>query len=136
MVAAPKCLGQAWFWAARQEGGPAEIPAAVGVWRLQPTRLRVSLSALQLHCRVLTIASGTDAVQNGLMPAPSPQERSLSERLQSAREQVLAVAHRHGARNLRIYGSVHRAPWPVVRIDPAATSTFWWIWSGAVLCWR
>lgn len=31
MVAAPKCLGQAWFWAARQEGGPAEIPSGVAV---------------------------------------------------------------------------------------------------------
>jgi predicted nucleotidyltransferase len=42
------------------------------------------------------------------MPAPSYQETSLSQRLQAAREQVLAVAHRHGARNLRIYGSVAR----------------------------
>ena len=42
------------------------------------------------------------------MPEASPQDRPLSQRLQSAREQVLAVAHRHGARNLRIYGSVAR----------------------------
>jgi predicted nucleotidyltransferase len=42
------------------------------------------------------------------MAAPSTQETSLSQRLQGAREQVLAVAHRHGARNLRIYGSVAR----------------------------
>lgn len=42
------------------------------------------------------------------MPPPPSQESSLSQRLQSAREQVLAVAYRHGARNLRIYGSVAR----------------------------
>jgi len=43
MVAAPECLGQAWFWAARQEGDPAGIPSGVGAWRLQPTLLRVWL---------------------------------------------------------------------------------------------
>ncbi len=42
------------------------------------------------------------------MAAPSNQANSLSRRLQAAREEVLAVAHRHGARNLRIYGSVAR----------------------------
>ncbi|MGB5239658.1 MAG: nucleotidyltransferase family protein, partial [Prochlorococcaceae cyanobacterium] len=54
------------------------------------------------------IALCGDAVQNGAMAAPSTQETSLSQRLLGAREQVLAVAHRHGARNLRIYGSVAR----------------------------
>ena len=43
MVAAAERLGQGWFWAARQEGDPAGIPSGVGVWRLQPTRLRVWL---------------------------------------------------------------------------------------------
>jgi predicted nucleotidyltransferase len=42
------------------------------------------------------------------MAAPSNQETSLSQLLQAAREEVLAEAHRHGARNLRIYGSVAR----------------------------
>jgi predicted nucleotidyltransferase len=42
------------------------------------------------------------------MAAHSTQETSLSQRLLDAREEVLAVAHRHGARNLRIYGSVAR----------------------------
>ncbi|MGB5240844.1 MAG: nucleotidyltransferase family protein [Prochlorococcaceae cyanobacterium] len=42
------------------------------------------------------------------MAAPSTQETSLSQRLLGAREEVLAVAHRHGACNLRIYGSVAR----------------------------
>ena len=42
------------------------------------------------------------------MPAPSTQETSPSQRLQAARDEVLAVAHRHGASNLRIYGSVAR----------------------------
>jgi predicted nucleotidyltransferase len=42
------------------------------------------------------------------MAAPSNQETSPFQRLQAAREAVLAVAHRHGARNLRIYGSVAR----------------------------
>lgn len=32
----------------------------------------------------------------------------LSKRLQAAREEVLAVAERHGAHNLRIFGSVAR----------------------------
>ena len=54
------------------------------------------------------IALSWDAVQNGSMAAPSNQETSLSQRLLDAREEVLAVAHRHGARNLRIYGSVAR----------------------------
>jgi uncharacterized protein len=42
------------------------------------------------------------------MAAPLTQENSLSQRLKAAREQVLAVARRHGACNLRIYGSVAR----------------------------
>ncbi|MCP9848510.1 nucleotidyltransferase family protein [Cyanobium sp. Morenito 9A2] len=33
---------------------------------------------------------------------------SLSQRLQAARKEVLAVAERHGAHNLRIFGSVAR----------------------------
>lgn len=55
-------------------------------------------------CR--TIALAGDAVQNGCMAVPSNQQSSLSQRLLDAREEVLALAHRHGARNLRIYGSV------------------------------
>ena len=47
---------------------------------------------------------GKDSVQNGAMQEAPPQDSPLSQRLQSAREQVLAVAHRYGARNLRIYG--------------------------------
>jgi len=39
------------------------------------------------------------------LPLPVP---SLSERLLAARQQVLSVAHRHGAHNLRIFGSVAR----------------------------
>jgi len=54
------------------------------------------------------IALAGDAVQNGSMAVPSNQQSSLSQRLLDAREEVLAVAHRHGARNLRIYGSVAR----------------------------
>ena len=41
MVAAPECLGQAWFWAARQAEPPAGIPSGAGALRLQPTRLQV-----------------------------------------------------------------------------------------------
>jgi predicted nucleotidyltransferase len=40
------------------------------------------------------------------MAIPATQETSLSQRLQGAREEVIAVAHRHGACNLRIYGSI------------------------------
>lgn len=43
MLAAAVRPGQVWLWAARQEGDPAGIPAGVGVWRLQPTWLRVWL---------------------------------------------------------------------------------------------
>jgi uncharacterized protein len=57
---------------------------------------------------VVPIALDGDVVQNGAMAAPSTQETSLPQRLQGAREEVLAVAHRYGARNLRIYGSVAR----------------------------
>lgn len=56
----------------------------------------------------MPIALAGDAVQNGSMAVPSNQQSSLSRRLLDAREEVLAVAHRHGARNLRIYGSVAR----------------------------
>ena len=57
---------------------------------------------------VVPIALDGDVVQNGAMAAHSTQETSLPQRLQGAREEVLAVAHRYGARNLRIYGSVAR----------------------------
>ena len=125
MVAAAGRPGQGWFWAARQAGAPAEIPSGLGVgvgmMRLQPTRLRVWLCRLSPYptprppgnCSrsargVVPIAIDGDAVQNGAMAVPATQETSLSQRLQGAREEVLAVAHRHGARNLRIYGSVAR----------------------------
>lgn len=70
-----------------------------------PSQIAVSVGK---GLSVMVRGQRTGAIQNGAMAAPSTQETSLSQRLQAAREEVLAVAHRHGASNLRMYGSVAR----------------------------
>lgn len=76
-----------------------------GPWGMPASRRRQASAGGGWVAREVSVK---DSVQNGTMHEAPPQDSSLSQRLQSAREQVLAVAHRHGARNLRIYGSVAR----------------------------
>ena len=100
-------------WLCRPSPSPTPLQHAVAAPLAAELRSSATTEAASGCCSssargVVPIALGGDAVQNGSMAAPSNQANSLSRRLQAAREEVLAVAHRHGARNLRIYGSVAR----------------------------
>jgi hypothetical protein len=49
---------------------------------------------------------------------------SLDEILQTKREDILHTAYRHGAYNVRVFGSVVRGK-QILKV----ISTSWWIWS-------
>ncbi|WP_411875354.1 nucleotidyltransferase family protein [Vulcanococcus limneticus] len=46
----------------------------------------------------------TEQIRSGLVSAAPPT--SIRERLEALRSDVLDLAHRHGASNLRVYGSI------------------------------
>ena len=101
-------------WLCRPSPSPTPLQHGVAIAPLAGELRSTATAGAALGCCsrsarvVVPIPLAGDAVQNGSMAVPSNQQSSLSQRLLDAREEVLAVAHRHGARNLRIYGSVAR----------------------------
>lgn len=57
------------------------------------------------------------------------------ELIRLRREEILAIARRYGARNVRLFGSV--ALWRVARRTRVVTSISWWSWNrgAAFLIW-
>ena len=55
---------------------------------------------------------------------------TLENLLTAKREEILRLAAKRGARNVRVFGSVARG-----RVTPRVTLIFWWIWSPGAASW-